>query len=155
MTRSFTLSQLFALLVVFAACMLVKLWPNPAFFFHDDVQHQYLPVYYEVGRNLLQGRLELESMVTWFGGDLVVEYQYALFNPLALGTYALLPQFDSLVAAATVVGVIWYFVLCVGTYAVVRSKAGHAPALLGVAIIGTNPRWATPDFCGRWKRWMS
>jgi len=131
--------ELAGFLLVFSACMVTKVAFNRRFFFHDDMQHQFLPVFYEIGRHLRSGRWPTELSSTWFGGDLLVEYQYAIFNPLSLAQYLVLPSLDSLVAAATFVAVSWYFLLCAGAFAFVRSQAPLSHALLAVAILATNP----------------
>jgi hypothetical protein len=119
----------------------VTLLPNPRFFFHDDIQHQYLPVYYEIGKALRAGNVLLMDLPgTWFGGDLISEYQYAIFNPIALAVYAALPSFDSLLFASAFLAAVWYLILGAGSYVCARRLgARHAESLLCVTLITTNP----------------
>jgi hypothetical protein len=155
-------SRMVALGLVIAACLSVKTLHFPSFFFHDDIQHQYLPIYRAIGQGLWEGRLVLDVASTWFGGDVLGEYQYAVFNPLALATYAALPLFEDMwLAAAWVMGV-WYAFLLTGTYLLLRPRAGHWPALLAVAITGTNPllaywfasAWAPGLLSLAWFPWL-
>jgi hypothetical protein len=151
-----------ALLLVIAACLGIKALHFPAFYFHDDIQHQYLPVYRAIGLGLWEGRLVLDLASSWFGGDVLGEYQYAVFNPLALATYAALPLFEDMwLAAAWVMGV-WYAFLLTGTYLLLQPRAGHWPALVAVSITGTNPllaywfasAWAPGLLSLAWFPWL-
>ena len=151
-----------ALCLVIAACLGVKALHQPGFYFHDDIQHQYLPVYRAIGQGLWEGRLVLDLASSWFGGDVLGEYQYAVFNPLALASYAVLPALqDMWLAAAWVMGA-WYAFLLTGLYLLIRPRAGHWPALLAVSITGTNPllaywfasAWAPGLLSLAWFPWL-
>lgn len=85
------------LLVAIAACGRIL---APWLFFIDDFQAYFLPGLLTVGRMLRRGELPLLTPTTWAGGNIVGEYQYAIFNPFVLVLSVVSSCFHSLDAAA-------------------------------------------------------
>src|SRR5262249_9758686 len=72
----------------------------PLLFFLDDFQAYHLPGLITVGRLVRAGELPLLTPTTWIAGDLVGEYQYAIFNPFVLVLSVISAGFHSLDAMA-------------------------------------------------------
>src|SRR5262245_20939889 len=68
----------------------------PWLFFMDDFQAQHLPALITIGRLLRRGEFPLLTPTTWIGGNLVGEYQYAIFNPFVLVLSVVSSGFHSL-----------------------------------------------------------
>jgi ABC-type polysaccharide/polyol phosphate export permease len=68
----------------------------PWLFFMDDFQAYHLPGLITVGRLIRAGELPLLTPTTWVGGNLVGEYQYAIFNPFVLLLSVIASGFRSL-----------------------------------------------------------
>jgi hypothetical protein len=72
----------------------------PWLFFLDDFQAYHLPGLITVGRLIRRGEVPLLTPTTWIGGNLVGEYQYAIFNPFVLVLSVIASGFRSLDAMA-------------------------------------------------------
>ncbi len=70
----------------------VHLYIEPRFFYWDDVQHTFAPVFYAIGERLREGDWPATTLLLWQGGFLVGEGLYQLFNPISLGIFAILPR---------------------------------------------------------------
>jgi hypothetical protein len=57
---------------------------DPYFYFNDDVQTQYIPVYREIGAAYARLELPLLSGEIFHGDNFLLEYQYGLFNPVSI-----------------------------------------------------------------------
>ena len=57
---------------------------DPYFYFNDDVQTQYIPVYREIGAAYARLELPLLSGQIFHGDNFLLEYQYGLFNPVSI-----------------------------------------------------------------------
>ncbi len=66
---------------------------RPGFYFQDDMQSQYVPLFEELGRSWARGELPLVTDSTWAGGAIAGEYQHGAFSLvhvcLALASHAL------------------------------------------------------------------
>ena len=93
-----------------------------------------------IGRTLRDtGVVPWLTTQTWYGGNLLGEYQYALVNPVALGLFALLPQFDTLQAGAAFLGVTCTAILAAGALLLARSLGISRPLSFVAALaIATN-----------------
>jgi hypothetical protein len=49
------------------------------FYFHDDMQHQHMPIFVHIGRMLRAGEAPFLSLSSFTSGNLLAEYQFALF----------------------------------------------------------------------------
>ena len=66
---------------------LLPLFFNSFFYFRDDFQSYYMPFFEEAGRILSTGEFPLLTSRSWFGGSILAEYQWAIFNPISLMLY--------------------------------------------------------------------
>ncbi|MGG5823250.1 hypothetical protein [Falsiroseomonas sp. HW251] len=65
--------------------------------------------------------MPLLTLHSWAGGNLAAEFQYALFNPVMLALYAVLPAFDDQAAAAAFLSIALSGVLTAGGLALGRA----------------------------------
>ena len=75
---------------------------NENFYFEDDWQGYYMPVYLEVARLIKSGNLPLLTDRLWIGGMHLGEYQTAIFHPVSVSLYLVLDKFSHLNIAAAV-----------------------------------------------------
>lgn len=123
--------SLFALFVPFLI--------NSEYYFWDDKQHQFLPMMMDIGRALKEFEMPYLSLRHWWGGNYLVEYQPALFNPVSLLTYVAIADFEDLHLASLVLAAPYMLILGLGSYFLLRELGSSAlVALFGVAIITTN-----------------
>jgi hypothetical protein len=128
-----------AALVVGLVVALAPLLTNAKFYFRDDMQQFSLPTFRHIGAALRQGEWPLISLSTWLGGNLFGEHQHALMNPVSLATYAVLPSFSDLYAAAAFLGVFYTTLLTLGAYVLAQAYGARAvPALAAAAAVACN-----------------
>lgn len=127
------------MLVATALAVAMPICLNPAFFFSDDMKHQHLPVMMEIGRRLREGEFPAVTDLSGFGGNLLGEYQYGLYNPVSLLLYLVLPSFPNLGDAAALLAVAHYFILAAGVF-VLALEVGARPfaAALAAVMMVTN-----------------
>src|SRR4029078_9284341 len=94
-------------------------WRAPGFYFHDDMQIQYLPAIVELGRAARHGHLAVLSEYSWFGGALAGEYQHGVFSLFHLLLCACLAGF-SLSSIASSVSISYYALAAAGAYRAAR-----------------------------------
>lgn len=112
---------------------------NNGFYFADDMQHQFMPVFYNIGRTLQAGHFPILSLNTWNGGNYLAEYQFALYNPISLATYIILPYFSSLANAAAFLAIFYSALLSCGIFYLGRVYGlDRYAALLAAIVIVTN-----------------
>lgn len=133
---------------VFLGCL--PLFFYHGFYFLDDMQHQYMPVFYNIGRSLRSGELPLISLNNWYGGNFLGESQYALFNPVSLFIYFILPSFASIAQGAAFMACFYYGILCSGFYFLCRSYGITRPAALIAAIAITTNNFIAYWYAGVW-----
>src|SRR5438093_1299026 len=78
-TPNDSLGALGAGLLVTAFC-LVMLWLNPRFFWNDDYQLAFLPVFKDMSRAWWNGEFPLLTQSSWVAGNLAGEFQYGVFS---------------------------------------------------------------------------
>ncbi|HEY8068962.1 MAG TPA: hypothetical protein VIF38_08715 [Burkholderiales bacterium] len=107
---------------------------TPRFFFTDDYVTYFLPGFREIGRMLARGEFPLLTDRIWVGGDLLQEYQFAVFNPVSLALYWLISRFSDLAAASAVFSLTHIAILAAGAYALARNLgcARRHAVLVGV-----------------------
>ncbi len=113
---------------------------NASAYYRDDMQAQYMPTFYAIGTTLLKEHvIPLLTTQTWYGGNLVGEYHYALFNPVELILYCLLPLFKSLSAGAAFLALVHYAIFTAGGFALARSLGiSRGYAYVAAIAISTN-----------------
>src|SRR5918912_943021 len=60
---------------------------NPRFYFVDDYQLYFIPLFSEIARLLKSGTFPLMTDHSWFGGAILGSYECAIFNPVSLALY--------------------------------------------------------------------
>ncbi|MDF3068280.1 MAG: hypothetical protein K0R38_3881 [Polyangiaceae bacterium] len=77
-------STVLAGLVVAALAWVPELL-RPGYYFRDDMQTQYVPLFVELGRSWARGELPLVTDSTWAGGAIAGEYQHGAFSVVHAG----------------------------------------------------------------------
>lgn len=137
--RSSLAPAIFLMLSATALAIAIPLWLDPTFFFSDDMKQQHLPVMMEIGRRLREGSFPAVTDLSGFGGNLLGEYQYGLYNPVSLLIYLALPSFSNLGTAAALLAGSQYFILGSGVF-VLALEVGSRPfaAVLAAVLMVTN-----------------
>lgn len=83
----------------------------------DDMQVQYMPTFYAIGSTILHAHLvPFITTHTWFGGNLIGEFQYGILNPIELALYSILPFIKSIQYGADFIAVFHYGILSSGIF---------------------------------------
>ena len=110
----------FILIICAFATSLIPLFFNPYFYFIDDFESYYLPIFLEIGRILSSGEFPILLSKSWFSGSLLIEHTSGIFNPFSLLIYFILYQmqlpFEQAGAVFSIfhliVSSLGFFVLC-------------------------------------------
>ena len=100
---------LFSALISISAILFLYLL-NQSFFFHDDMQHQYMPVFHDIARILKSGHFPFVSANTWYQGNYAGEYQFGIYNPISLISYLFISNIDDFNASALLL-VLFYTII--------------------------------------------
>lgn len=124
-----------AMLLGVASGYVAVLLANPRFFYSDDTELQYVPLWVNVGRMLREGHFPTVIPEEWMAGNYLVEGQSSLFNPPQALINFMAPSFANLIVLATVVKLIYTLILALGIYRVCLVYGARAPwaAVAGVA----------------------
>jgi hypothetical protein len=115
---------------------------DPAFFFKDDFQLQFLPASREVARAWLSGHVPIHSPHSWMAASLVGEYQYGVFSILrALLDVIVWLLPIPLSARAAVLYLVHVAVCAAGAFRLGRSYELAPPLALLVALIASLNGW--------------
>jgi hypothetical protein len=123
------------------AVLLVPLVFNRYFYFSDDYQSQFMPMFVEIARQLKHGMFPLFTEHAWHGGAIVAEYQYAVFNPICLALYLCLDFFPDVAWAAAFYAIVHYFILAAGTHILCLSLRFTRPAAAVGAVLACSSTW--------------
>jgi len=128
-------------LAVVAIC-LVFARHDPRFFWNDDYQMQFIPVFEEVNRAWRAGEWPLLTQSSWVCGNLAGEYQYGTFsvfiNSCILAIWSLgLP----LAGKAAAFAIVHEFVLATGAFTLARSRGLTPPLATFVALVAALNGW--------------
>ncbi|UEM19789.1 hypothetical protein JL100_022285 [Skermanella mucosa] len=135
---SSTVMATLAVLLAVAGGVIADL-AEPGFFFRDDMQHYFMPMFMEIGGQLAQGTWPAISLRSWFGGNLVGEYQYALYNPVSLLLYWIIHWMADPAAAAFFFSVFHLAVCSLGTFFLARAIGLRDDlALVAALVVSTN-----------------
>lgn len=104
----------------------------------DDFQSQYLPAYTEIGRAFQEGSFPLLSVNSWYGGDLVGEYQYGIFSVVHVSIVLLVLQMHLGLwgTAAALIG-IYQAILAAGSFRLARYLGLMVPNAMIAALAAT------------------
>lgn len=119
----------------------VPLIGNPYFYFADDFQMFFLPVFQEIAQQLKAGQFPLMTDRTWFGGAILAEYQFAVFNPVSLILYVLIDSLDRLDHAAATYALFHISVLAAGIFTLCRGLHIGRPEAALAALAGSTSMW--------------
>lgn len=123
---------------------LVVLAHNRRFYFQDDAQSYYLPMWQDLGRRLRSGEFPVLAPGQWMAGNFPVESQVGLWNPVQVAISALAPSIPRLAVLAALVAVSFAVLLGLGVY---RAALAHGAAVRWAAVAG-----AAAPFAG-WTLW--
>lgn len=151
--RSGAASELTAAAVAVVAAVVMTAMPlllRPGFYYNDDFQTQFLPMFLEIARLLKSGELPFVTDRVWYGGAILGEFQYAVFNPVSLVLYLIVDRFDDLEAAAAVYALAHIAILSGGVYTLARVLAiGRREAIVASFVFSTTPwliYWLASDW---------
>lgn len=140
-TAATFVSAALAGLAVVAIC-LVFAWHDPQFFWNDDCQMTFIPVFEEINRAWRAGEWPLLTQSSWVCGNLAGEYQYGTFslfiNLCILAIWSLgLP----LSGKAAAFSIVHEFVLATGAFTLARSRGLAPPPATFVALVAALNGW--------------
>ncbi|GLJ61144.1 hypothetical protein GCM10017576_12730 [Microbacterium barkeri] len=126
------------LLTVLATLALAaaRLLVTPRFYFSDDTERGSAGQWWQLGDQLLQGRLPMLDPSAWQAGNYWAEGQWGLLNPMTWLIAVTARLSESPVAHATGVKLAFLVVLALGVYLLARQFGAHRPwaALAGVLV---------------------
>ena len=142
---------------------LVALLFNPRFYYFDDTQSGSTGIWYRFGSRLLQAEFSYLDLSTWGSGNILVEGQWGVFNPLMV-TIALSSRFvDNFALFATGVKVIVLVTGALGTYTLMQAvRAGRTMSILiacsipltGFTVYMDAASWVTGLICWSLFPWL-
>jgi hypothetical protein len=94
---------------------------NSRAYFLDDNEAYFIPTFAAIGASLLHGHMPLVTVQSYVGGNLLGEYQYALFNPVTLLGCIALALLGNMAGGAAVLAIAHYAILCAGVFALARA----------------------------------
>src|SRR5262245_20892941 len=122
-TDDSNLSAAAALAVLSAATIALTVFPhlvNDRFYFNDDLQHQYVPLFRRMGAALLAGTWPRLLLDTWLGGNVSLDPQFALANPVSLASYVFLSHVDDFAIGVLVLACGYSLITAYGAYRIAR-----------------------------------
>jgi hypothetical protein len=126
-------------LIIGLAAAVIPYFFNRRFYFNDDQQNEVYPYYIEIGRQLHRHHLSFLTLSTFNGGNLCIDWQYTVFNPVSLFcSWFLCTAQDLDVAGLYLCG--FYIVLtALAAYSLGRSfQLPRALSLVAAAVLSTN-----------------
>ena len=116
-------------------CVVPRLF-NPTFFYWDDTMQSFLPVWRELGEELLKGNFELMDPRGWVGGNYMAEVGYGIWNPVNIINFMVVSTMSDLALASFLVIAEFMAILSLGTYLLTRSYGANKwlAAAAGIAI---------------------
>lgn len=136
--RNGTRSALFDLLFVIAStvgAVMVTLIFNGRFFYADDTQSSVMGIWYAFGQRLLQGDFSYLDLVNWTSGNVLVEGQWGVLNPLLWLVSIGATLFGNLALYATVVKTVFMTIAAIGVYCLARSYGAERFVAIAVGCL--------------------
>lgn len=112
---------------------------NRRFYFQDDTQAYYAPVWQELGRRLRSGELPVLSPDQWMAGNFLIETQVGLWNPVQLLVNLLAPSVPRMAVMSALVGIGFAVLLGLGVY---RVALAHGAQVHWAVVAGTAAPFA-------------
>lgn len=119
--RARELLLLAAMALIGVTVGLVPLLFKHRFYLYDDMENQFVPMFYHIGRLLRAGEFPILTLNAWIGSNIAAEFQYAIFNPFSMMLYWILPSIADHAAGAAFLASAYYAVLASGTWMLARS----------------------------------
>ncbi|MDN3309937.1 hypothetical protein QWJ90_03220 [Microbacterium oryzae] len=122
--------------VVTLALAASRLLVAPRFYFSDDTERGSAGQWWQLGDQLLQGKLPMLDPSAWQAGNYWAEGQWGLLNPMTWVIAITARLSESPVLHATVVKLVFLAVLALGVHLLARRFGAHRPwaALAGVLV---------------------
>ncbi|MEB3196229.1 MAG: hypothetical protein VKP62_03405 [Candidatus Sericytochromatia bacterium] len=136
--------------IVLAFCLFMT-WRDAGFFWHDDAQSLWVPLFSDIERSFHQGEWPILTPYNRHGTSLLGEYTPGLFSPLVLTGQALaLALGRNMPEVAALYGSYWLLLTTLGAFCALRlegiSRPLAAMAAVAVALNGWNLNWAAIDW---------
>lgn len=132
-------AALFSALLIGWFSVLVPFLCNPQFYFNDDEETQFYAYYIDIGHHLRQGQWPGLTLSTFYGGNLIDDWQYAMLNPFSLLTYWIIAPMSNLLLIGLFLATIYLTLITLGGYCLGRLLGlGRILALAAAAAISTN-----------------
>ena len=112
------------------------------FYFGDNIQDLFLPIFIEIGRQVTHGFFPFVTLKEWFGGGIVGEYAFGVFNPvvIALSTVFYI-YFNDFSYASAVFAVFHLVFYGLGVFAICGSLRCRFPESMFAAIVAATGIW--------------
>lgn len=122
-------------LAVVLLCLIPRAF-NPTFFYWDDTMQSFLPVWRELGGEILNGNFELMDPQGWAGGNYIAEVGYGIWNPLNILNFVVVATMSDLPLASFYVMAQFMALLGLATFLLTRSYGANKflAAAAGIAI---------------------
>jgi len=131
--------------------LLPLLWDH-RYFFRGDTQTAYSGWWYELGNQVLHGRIPLLNPAAWESGNYVAEGQWGLFSPLTILIGVGVRLAPNVVAFVTLLKLALIVVGALGTYLLLRSyRVVPAAAYVGGVLVGLSGQSVIVD----WPAWVN
>lgn len=115
------------------ACLLPLIFER-GYYFHNDVQHYFMPMIHEIGSRLSHGEWPILTLRSMYAGNLVGEGQFGLFNPVTLAVYWFVSKISNLQDGALLYACIHVGVIAAGIYSLARllTLSTHMAAMVAI-----------------------
>lgn len=135
-----SLKGVFCSILIGAVVAAINVWLNPGAFYIDDMQAQYVPALMSIAETMrVEHSIPVLTLHNWYGGNLISEYQYALYNPISLLLIYCMPFLGGLAAAAALLGISYTAIASGGVYLLARCfGVSRAFAYIAVFALATN-----------------
>lgn len=125
-----------------AAICLVFVWHEPRFFWNDDCQMTFIPVFEEMNRAWRDGEWPLLTQSSWVCGNLAGEYQYGTFSVFITGCILAIWSLGlPLAGKAAALAIVHEVVLATGGFTLARSRGLAPPLATFVALVAALNGW--------------
>lgn len=141
-----------AVVGVVLAGIAIRLHFEPRFFYWDDTQFGSTGEWYELGKNLLNGRWQYFNPSNLSAGNYIAEGQWAVFNPLTILVGAATYLVQDTLFVVTAVKSAYVLIFALGGYALAREFgarrgwaffAGVSIPFTGVVLYLDMPSWVS------------